>query len=147
MAAAWDLLVAMPEEVDSTRIIAFGRSVGGGAAGSLSRQRPLAALILSSAFTGVRALARRYFLPGFLVRHHFDNEEAVRAFQGPVLVQHGTEDTTIPFSHGERLAAAATAGRLLSYDCGHNDCPWDRMLDDAIAFLREQGILARVESP
>ena len=146
-AAAWDLLAAMPGEVDSTRIIAFGRSLGAGAACALSRQRPLAALVLSSAFTGIGAYARQYLLPGFLVRHHFDNEQAVRAFQGPVLVQHGTHDGTVPISHGERLAEVAADGRLLRYDCGHDDCPWDRMLDDAIGFLRGEGILVLSESP
>ena len=146
-AAAWDLLASMPGEVDPTRIVAFGRSVGGGAACALSRQRPIAALVLSSAFTGIRAYARRYFLPGFLVRDPFDNEGAVRAFRGPVLVQHGTRDATVPFPHGERLASVAEDGRFLSYDCGHNDCPWDPMLADVIGFLRGQGILARAESP
>ena len=145
--AAWDLLASMPDEVDSTRIIAFGRSVGGGAACALSRQRPIAALVLSAAFTSLRAYARRYFLPGFLVRHPFDNEQAVRAFRGPVLVQHGTRDATVPFPHGERLAAAAADGRFLRYDCAHDDCPWDRMLADIIGFLRGQGILAPAESP
>ena len=56
--AAWDLLASMPE-VDRTRIIALGRSVGGGAAGALSRERPLAARVFSSAFTSTRAYARR----------------------------------------------------------------------------------------
>ena len=145
--AAWDLLASMPGEVDSTRIIAFGRSVGGGAACALSRRRPLAAMVLSSAFTDVRAYAHRYFLPGFLVRHPFDNERAVRAFRGPVLVQHGTRDAIVPFSHGEHLAAVAADGRFLRYDCGHNDCPWDPMLADVIGFLRGQDILAPAESP
>lgn len=140
--AAWDLLASMPGEVDSKRIIAFGRSVGGGAACALSRQRPIAALVLSSTFTDIRAYARRYLLPGFLVRHPFDNEQAVRAFRGPVLIQHGTRDTTVPFSHGERLAAVAADGRFRRYDCGHDDCPWDRMMADVTGFLDGQGILS-----
>ena len=110
----------------------------GGRACALARQRPLAALVLSAGFTGVGAYARRYLLPSLLVRHSFDNEGAVRAFRGPVLVQHGTRDRTIPFAHGERLAAD---GRLIRYECGHNDYPWGPMLEDVIAFLRERGIL------
>jgi len=141
--AAYDLVAAMDGEVDRARIVALGRSVGGGPAAALSRQRPLAALLLSSSFTGIGAYARRYLLPPHLVRHPLDNEGAVRAFPGPVLVQHGARDRTVPFVHGERLAAAAADGRLIRYECGHNDCPWGRMLDDAIAFLRERGILSR----
>lgn len=142
--AAYDLLRSLTDEVDPHRIVAFGRSVGGGPACALARQRPLAALVLSASFTSVGAYARRYLLPSLLVRHSFDNEGAVRAFRGPVLVQHGTRDRTIPFAHGERLAAAAADGRLIRYECGHNDCPWGPMLEDVIAFLRERGILRTV---
>ena len=140
--AAWDLLAARTGEVDPERIVALGRSVGGGPAAALSRRRPLAALVFSSAFTGIRAYARRYLLPGFLVRYPWDNESAARAFTGPVLVQHGTRDRTVPFAHGERLAAAAPRGELIRYECGHNDCPWERMEADLIAFLVRHDILA-----
>lgn len=139
--AAFDLVAAKAGEVDPTRIVALGRSVGGGPASALALERPVAALALSSAFTSVRAYARGYFMPGFLVRHPFDNESAVRAFGGPVLVQHGTGDRTVPFVHGERLSEAARDGRFVPYECGHNDCPWDEMLADLIAFLAERGIL------
>ena len=145
--AAWDLLAAMSQEVDAQRIVALGRSVGGGAACALSLRRPLAALALSSAFTSTRAYARRYLVPGFLVRHPFDNEAAVSAFPGPVLVQHGRRDTTVPFAYGERLVAAAADGELLSYDCAHNDCPWGRTLDDLVTFLSDRGILAPDGNP
>src|SRR5215831_6209255 len=47
--AAYDWLRAQPE-IDSERIVGFGRSLGGGAICGLSRERPLAALILLSAF-------------------------------------------------------------------------------------------------
>src|SRR5699024_8912543 len=139
--AAWDLLAARSGEVDPGRIVALGRSVGGGPAAALSLRRPLAALVFSSAFTGIRAYARRYFLPGFLVRYPWDNEAAARAFAGPILVQHGTRDGTVPFAHGERLAAAARDGQLIRYDCGHNDCPWDRMMDDMLRFLVRRGVV------
>lgn len=144
--AAWDLLAGRTGEVDPARIVALGRSVGGGPAAALSLERPLAALVFSSAFTDIRAYARRYLLPGFLVRYPWDNVGAARVFRGPVLVQHGTRDRTVPFVHGERLAAAAADAELIRYDCGHNDCPWDRMLDDLIAFLERRGILGNPSS-
>ncbi len=139
--SAWDLVAAKRGEVDPARIVALGRSVGGGPASALSLQRPLAALVLSSAFTGIRAYARRYGMPPFLVKNPFDNEAAVRAFPGPVLVQHGTRDGTVPFRHGERLAAVAHDARFIRYECGHNDCPWERMLADMLDFLGSAGVL------
>ena len=140
--AGWDLLASKQGEVDSRHIIALGRSVGGGPASQLTLHRPVAALVLSSAFTGIRAYARRYLLPAFLVRHPFDNLAVVRAYEGPILVQHGTRDGTVPFVHGEQLAAAARDGEFLRYDCGHNDCPWDRMMADMLEFLRRRGVLS-----
>lgn len=137
----WDLAAGRQGEVDPARIVALGRSIGGGPAAALSLRRPLAALVLSSTFTGIRAFAHRYGMPGFLVRHPWDNLSAARAFRGPILVQHGTRDRTVPFAHGARLAEVAADARLLSYDCGHSDCPWDAMFDDVLEFLKRRGVL------
>ena len=122
MAAAFDALALRPE-IDRERIVAYGRSLGGGAACALARQRPVAGLILESTFTSVRALARRVGLFGPLVADPFDNLEVVRSYGGPVLVVHGTRDTLIPASHGRALAAGSPRSTLVLVDCGHNDCP------------------------
>ena len=121
---AYDSLAARPE-IDATRISACGRSLGGAAACVLAEERPVASLILLSTFTSLRAMSRRFMAPGILVRDPFDNLAVVRSFAGPVLVVHGTEDSLIPHHHGEQLAAAARQGRLVTYRCGHNDCPPD----------------------
>lgn len=120
--AAYDFLIARPD-VDAGRIAGYGRSLGGGAVCALARERDVSALVLESAFTGVRDLARRYGLFGPLVRDPFDNLAAVREFEGPVLVIHGERDPMIPPSHGRALASAAAEGELILLDCGHNDCP------------------------
>lgn len=140
-AAAYDTLAARPG-IDRSRILAFGRSLGGAAACALAAERPLAGLILQSTFTDLRAMAHRFLAPGFLVRDPFDNLSAVRSFAGPVLVLHGTQDGLIPHRHGERLAAAARRGRLVSYPCGHNDCPpdWETLWRDVEDFLDEAGL-------
>ena len=140
--AAYDLLAARPE-IDRNRIIAFGRSVGGAAACVLASERPVASLILFSTFTSLRSMAHRFLVPGFLARDPFDNLQVVRSYPRPVLVLHGSEDGLIPFRHGETLAAAAPRGRLVSYPCGHNDCPadWERFWSDVEAFLSEAGVV------
>ncbi|HSH49246.1 MAG TPA: alpha/beta hydrolase [Halomonas sp.] len=138
---AYDWLAAR-SDVDAGRIVGMGRSLGGGAITALSRRRELAAIVLQSAFTSVPAMARSYAVPGWLVRDPFDNESALRAYDGPVLLAHGRRDEMIPFRHGQRLAETADA-ELLAWECGHNDCPpdWEAYLDRVIAFLREQGVL------
>jgi len=139
--AAYDTLVRQ-DEVDPARVVAWGRSVGGGPAALLVRERPVAALVLQSSFTSLGAFARRYLLPGFLVRHRFDVLEAVRAFDGPVLVIHGRHDRIIPYAHGRALAGAAADATLVTYECAHNDCPpsWSEHVGKVMGFLEEKGI-------
>lgn len=138
MTDAWDHLAARPE-IDTARIIVWGRSLGGGAACGLSTGRSVAALILESSFTSVGALSRRYGLFGPLVRDPFDNLEAVTSFGGPVLVLHGERDAIIPPEHGRALAAAARDSELHLFPCGHNDCPtpWRTVRE----FLGRRGVL------
>lgn len=142
MAAGYDFL-ASREEIDSERIVGWGRSVGGGAVCSLARERPLAALVLQSTFTDVAALARTMLVPSFVIRDRFDNRAALQDFDGPVLIFHGRRDDIIPFSHAEALDAASRQSRLVALDCAHNDCPPDiaAFRAEVEAFLRDEGIL------
>jgi fermentation-respiration switch protein FrsA (DUF1100 family) len=140
MVAAYDALAARPE-VDSSRIVGHGRSMGGGAICALAERRQLVALVLESTFTGIRPLALRMGVPGFLVLDPFDNLVVVSRFEGPILLLHGRRDGIIPPSHAERLQAAAKDSTLHWLSCGHNDCPpaWPWIKP----FLEERGILRR----
>lgn len=109
--------------VDGARIVAYGRSLGGAPAAWLASERQLAGLVLESSFTSVRALARRFLVPGPLVRDPFDNLAALARFSGPLLVLHGLHDTLIPVAHGRALAAAVPGAEFHAFNCGHNDCP------------------------
>lgn len=139
---AYDVLVAQPE-VDPTRVVAYGRSLGAGAAVALAGRRPLAAMVLQSPFTSLAAFAARYFAPGFLVRDRFEVLEAVRAFQGPVLVVHGRRDEIVPYAQGRAVAEAAPDGTLVTHDCAHNNCPpdWERHVDAVVGYLVEKGVM------
>lgn len=141
--AAYDRL-AERSDVDRERIAVMGRSLGGGVAAELSRLRPAAALLLQSTFTSVGALAARtYFLPSFLLRDRFRTLQALRAYEGPVLVLHGRRDRVVPFSHGRTLAAASERATLVPMACGHNDCPpsWDDYWARITDFLEDAGVL------
>jgi pimeloyl-ACP methyl ester carboxylesterase len=141
--AAYDALVAR-KDVDPSRIVLFGRSLGGGAVCELAARRPSAALILLSTFTSVRSLASRFLVPGFFVRDRFDNLAVVSSYSNPVLVIHGSHDSLIPYKHGVALYRAAQHGQMLTYECQHNDCPpnWNRFWQDVQAFLHHAGIIA-----
>jgi len=139
---AYDLM-ASRKDVDASRIILYGRSLGGGAVCSLLKHRRAAALILMSTFTSVRSFSSRYLVPAFLVRDPFDNLAAVQTFQGPVLILHGKHDEVIPFTHGKRLYQASPNARFLSFECGHNDCPpnWDQFWREIEMFLKDTGLI------
>ncbi len=137
--------LASHELVDSERIVFHGRSLGGGVVCALSRERPPAALVLSSTFTSVKAMAMRFLYPPFLMRDRFDNAGALRRYDGPVLLLHGRDDRLIPPSHAEKLRENAGDAELVMLPGDHNDMTaysfdgqaWEYILD----FLRRQGIL------
>jgi hypothetical protein len=145
--AAYDALVAR-KDVDPSRIVLFGRSLGGGAVCALAAKRPSAALILLSTFTSVQSLASHFLVPGFLVLDPFDNLALVGSYSGPVLVVHGSNDNLIPYDHGTALYRAAQRGKMLTYDCRHNDCPpsWDAFWQDVESFLLGAGIISAPKS-
>lgn len=140
---AYDILLAR-KDIDPSKIILFGRSLGGGAVCALADKRPSAALILMSTFTSARSFASKYLAPSFLVRDPFDNLSVVGTYPGPILVIHGKFDEVIPYSHGNALYKAAMQGKLITYNSGHNDCPprWDIFWQDMATFLTEWGFIS-----
>ncbi|BCS55314.1 alpha/beta hydrolase [Geobacter sp. SVR] len=139
--AAYDAVAARPE-VDPAWIVIFGRSLGGGPACALAARRPSRALILQSTFTSTRPFARRFLVPGFLVRDTFDNAAVLAQYRQPVLLMHGSRDTTVPPWHSRRLAQLAPHARLIEYPCGHNDFPpdWDQFYRQIAGFLKDAGV-------
>jgi len=125
--------------IDAGRLVPYGRSLGGGVAARLAADHGLPALILESAFTSVRPLAARFFLPGRFVRDHFDTLQAVQGYGGLMLVLHGRDDTIVPITQGRALAAAVPGAVFRELPCGHNDCPrsW-RIIEEFLRGLRPE---------
>lgn len=142
LVVAYDTLVAR-EDVDSSRIILFGRSLGGGAVLALADHRPSAALIVTSTFTSIKSFATKFFVPGFLVKDPFDNLTSIKSYSSPVLIVHGRHDSLIPYKQGVALYQAAPHAEMVTYNCSHNDCPpsWEIFWQDVERFLRNVGIL------
>lgn len=125
------------------RVIAWGRSIGGGPATALAAREPLAGLVLESSFTSAfRVITRWPLLP----RDRFRNLALLRAVRSPVLVIHGRRDRIVPFHHGRALyQAAPEPKRYLWVDgAGHNDVwhvageSYARAVRDFLALLRER---------
>ena len=116
-------LLAEREDVDASRIIIHGRSLGGGVAAQLAARRTPAVLILESTFTSVAIMAHRYLVPTFIARHPFRTDHVIPELDVPILIFHGTRDRIIPVKHGRQLRDLTPGARYIEYDCGHNDFP------------------------
>ncbi len=122
--AGFDWLAARAE-VDPARIVVYGRSVGSGPAVHVAAARPVAGLILESAFTSLRAMARRHFpfVPPVLAGGAFDNLALVSSVRSPILFIHGEADDLVPPAMGRALAdrAGAKAEWWGIPGAGHNE--------------------------
>jgi fermentation-respiration switch protein FrsA (DUF1100 family) len=136
--AAYDFLAALPAEGGAAPakplpILAFGESLGGAIAIELARRRPLTGLVTESTFTSIADMgAELYpFLPvRWLLRIRYASVDKVADVKCPWLMLHSRADDIVPYAHGERLLAAATAAtqaagrsppRFAELRGGHNE--------------------------
>lgn len=107
--AAWSYLI-QKKQVDPTRIIIFGRSLGGVIAAWLAHVHTPKVLIIESTFTSIRDIAADLYpyLPvRLLSRFDYSAMDYLRQVNCPVLIVHSRNDEIISFSHGRRLFEAA----------------------------------------
>jgi fermentation-respiration switch protein FrsA (DUF1100 family) len=109
-------------KVPAEQIIVYGGSLGGAVAVELATRRPHRALVLVATFTSVRDLGRKLYpmLPMGLVHDRFNSLSRIGRCRRPVFIAHGTDDRMIPFSHGERLFAAANEPKRFFPLVGHD---------------------------
>src|SRR5829696_7419965 len=112
------------EEVDESRVIYLGESLGAAVALALALEAPPRGLILQSAFTSVRDMGREhYHLPRALVPDAYPSLSRIQKLRAPLLVLHGERDEIAPVPHGRALFEAAPDPKRLRLfaDVGHND--------------------------
>lgn len=136
-----DALAAFDFAAERTdRLVIWGRSLGSGPATYVASQRSAEALLLETPFlSAVTVAAERYpYLPvGWVMQDQYRNDEWIAQVDEPVMVAHGTADTVVGFSNGERLfALALNPVELLVYEGGTHGNLWGRGLwQDVRAFL------------
>lgn len=124
----YDYAVARPD-VDTTRIVVLGRSLGSYVAVKLAASRPLAGTILATPFDSIAAVAEgRYpFLPmGLLMGGRYDSASIAPTITTPALfLLAGTDDVTPP-QHGEALAKLWGGPKTLFTlaETGHRGVEW-----------------------
>jgi pimeloyl-ACP methyl ester carboxylesterase len=140
--AAWDEL--QRREPRSKQRVIYGHSMGSGVAVDLASRLPsesdIGALILESAFSSFTDVASEaglltQFL-SYLNNERFASIEKIARVKAPLLMLHGSADSTIPVRLGEKLFAAANQPKqwLAIEGGGHSDL-------DQIAHAQYQAIL------
>ena len=117
--AAYDYLMKVLN-VEPGRVVALGRSLGGGVAVDLASRKQLGGLVIESSFTtAFRVMTRVSLLPF----DKFRSASKIGRVRCPVLVIHGRRDEVVPFSHGEELFSRANEPKFSLWvdGAGHND--------------------------
>jgi len=123
--AAYDWLISH-KKIPPHRIVSFGRSLGAAAAIDIAMRREVRSLIVESAFTSTRDMAKEMFLFQLLapiLPANYNNLKKIQTVHAPKLIIHGEADEVVPFSMGQRLYRAAPAPKSFYPipGAGHND--------------------------
>ena len=112
-------------DVDPARVLYLGESLGGAVALELALEHPPAGLVLLSAFTSVRDMARIHnpLIPAAIVPDAYPSLRLIGGLQAPLLVLHGEDDMIVPVEHAQALHDAAPEPKRLRIvpAVGHND--------------------------
>jgi len=131
-------------DVDRSRLVYFGESLGTAVAVRLAAEYPPAALVLRSPFTSMSDLGQHHypFLPvRRLLRDRFAAIDQIRRIRIPLLVIAGGHDRIVPIENSRRLYDAAIAPKrlLVLPDADHNDSELlagDEMIEAMVRFLQ-----------
>jgi len=112
--------------IEPGSIVLYGESLGGTVAVDLASRKPVGAVMLESTFTSARDMARKalpFLPPELFLRSKLDSLSKIKGINAPLLIMHGTRDTTIPIEHARRLHEKASQPKTLVEipGVGHND--------------------------
>jgi fermentation-respiration switch protein FrsA (DUF1100 family) len=143
--AAYDWLIE-ERRIAPSRIILFGKSLGGGVATEIASRREHRVLVLVKTFTSMVDMGQRRFpfVPArWLVRNRFDNLGKIGACRGPIFIAHGECDQLIPLSQGQELFAAAAEPKrfFIMKGCGHSGELTPDLLNSLRDFLEQEAPL------
>ena len=134
------------EDTDPNHIILYGESLGGAMAVQVAVQEKFSGLILESTFTSLLDMKRSTypFFPDRIVPNEYRSLDLIREVHEPILIMHGTNDRTIPFTMGEQLYKAAPyPKRFVAFEgADHSDIidrEPDKYVQSIEAFLVEIG--------
>jgi fermentation-respiration switch protein FrsA (DUF1100 family) len=137
--------VARRPDVDASRIVLLGESLGTGVAVALAAEVQPMAVVLRSPFTSIADVAARHywFLPvRQLLWDRYDSLSRIGALTCPVAIVAGDRDGVVPFGSSQQLHDAVHSRKifLTVHGADHNDfelCAGGRVVD-AVRWAVEQ---------
>lgn len=127
------------------QIVLHGESLGTGVAVAVAADRDATALILEAPYTGAADIAAETYpwLPvHWLMKDPFLSRNRIGNVDEPLLVVHGTQDRTIPFSQGKALFEMANEPKRMRVveGAGHTDLWSEGLWSTSLEFLALNGI-------
>lgn len=126
----------------SDQFVYLGRSLGGGVAIQVAREKPPQALVLVSTFSSIVDVASNayWWLPiRWLMQNRYESAKEVADVSVPLMQIHGDRDRIIPIKLGQKLHAASPAGKkkfVVAEGLGHNNLPLEKFRSNILEFLR-----------
>ena len=123
--AAYEYLV-QKKAILPSNIVLHGHSIGAAVAIEVALKRSAKGVILESAFTSTKDMAKTmpiFFLLSPLLPASYNNLEKAARLRTPKLVIHGDGDDIVPFSMGQKLFEGAAEPKFFYpvRNAGHND--------------------------
>lgn len=131
-------------DVDASRLVYFGESLGSAVAVTLAADHPPAALVLRSPFTSMADVGQHHYpvLPvRRLLRDRYASIDRIAQVRSPLLVIAGGRDSIVPLDLSRQLYEAASAPKqwFIEPDADHNDLALlsgPRMIEAVVSFLQ-----------
>lgn len=112
-------------DLAGSRVVYFGRSLGAAVAVEMAQRHSPAGIILETAFTSLKDIARVVYpyVPLFFLRTKYESARKLPGIRTPILVVHGDQDEVVPLEQARRLYAAANEPKTFYLIPGahHND--------------------------
>ncbi len=131
------------DDVDRSRLVYLGESLGTGVLAAVAAEAPPAVLVLRSPFPELADVGRAAypFLPvRTLLRDRYPVVDHLAAYEGPVLVVAGDRDRIVPTRLSREVAERSGATLVEVEGAGHNDpalFTGQRFLDAVDGFVRD----------
>jgi pimeloyl-ACP methyl ester carboxylesterase len=121
-------------------IVIYGKSLGTGIAAYLASKVESKMLVLETPYYNMESLARHYswVLPvNWLLKVNFKTNEYISICNQPIVIFHGTNDGTVPYSNASRLKNDLKKGdRFVAIENGtHNDLSTFKLYKDVLDSL------------